>query len=139
MQIKFGLIVAILISSSQAKETCSAGKIKFINNQKEKIEKLTFCTDSDKYGEFIYSKDCQGLSCNFLKDPYKRPANLSKYAKSVGSPGFKLCRELKGSPQIIQYQVNSDEWKQDSRCFFGKSSFVSINVLMTIWKDFIVY
>ena len=134
------LTIALLLTfSTFAGEICSSGKIKYTFKQKEKIESVQLCESSDKYGEMIYSKNCKGLKCKILKEPFKRPVNLKKYAQAIGSPGFKVCRELKGSPQIIKYQINKSEWKQDSRCIFNKSTFVSINVLMEIWKDFILY
>lgn len=139
MQIKLFIIILLFSPFVSGEEICGVGKIKYILKQKEVIKTVSMCENIKKFGEYIYSINCRALDCRFVKDPYKKPISLKKYARSVGSPGFKVCRELKGSPQIIQYQLNSKEWKQDARCIFGKSSFVSNHILMSIWKDYILY
>jgi hypothetical protein len=139
MQTKLLMTLFFLSTTISAKEVCSTGKIKYTYKQKEKIEVVDMCEDINGLGEFVYSPDCKGLECKVLKDPFKRPVNLKKYSSSIGSPGFKVCRELKGSPQIIKYQFKSKAWKQDSRCIFNKKSFVSNAILMKIWKDYILY
>tara|TARA_R110002072_G_scaffold534_7_gene4219 strand:+ start:115086 stop:115481 length:396 start_codon:yes stop_codon:yes gene_type:complete len=124
---------------TMALEECNVGTIEFTNKQKKIQKKMSFCFDQDKRDKYIYSKNCKGLKCKPLLLPEKRPVDISKYKFSVGSPGFKVCRELKGSPQIIKYQLGKDKkWNQSARCIFDDETFVSTNLLFKIWKGLII-
>ncbi|PIK16127.1 hypothetical protein [Halobacteriovorax sp. JY17] len=120
-----------------AKEVCGVGQIKYIKNQKEIVQNLKFCKESE--GGSIYSQNCSERKCHFLKEPFKRPVDLRKYASTMGSPGFKVCRELKGSPQIIKYKFNDQKfWDDDARCIVDEKTFVSNSILLEMWKDYIL-
>ena len=138
---KINLILSFLIISSiaLAEESCKKGKIKYTYKKELKEIEMQYCTDEDSRDKFIYSKNCKGLSCEQVKDPAKRPINLGKYPSAVGSPGFKVCRELGGSPQIIEYKINGkDYWEQSSRCIFNEETFVSNNLLIKLWKPYLL-
>lgn len=138
MLIKSILITILLSSIGFAKESCTKGSIRYIHNKKIKKENIVFCIDQDKRDKFIYSKNCKGLMCDQVKEPWRKGIDLGKYPSSVGSPGFKVCRELGGSPQIIEFQINDGEWNQSSRCMFNNKTFVSNNLLIKLWKPYIL-
>ncbi|ATH08327.1 hypothetical protein BIY24_10320 [Halobacteriovorax marinus] len=133
---KLFFLSLILISSSFAEEVCKDGQIKYTEHQKEVIKNVKICKDSEGS---IYSTNCSKLKCNFLKEPFKRPLDFRKYAGTMGSPGFKACRELKGSPQIIKYKFNGEKyWLDDARCIVDKKTFVSNAIILEVWKSYIL-
>lgn len=143
MHIKKGFLALcfLLLTQAFAEESCGPGKIKYTNKGKEVVKALSFCVQVEKRGILLTSITCKGGQCKELKDPHKRPVNLGKYPDTIGSPGFKVCRELGGSPQIIEYQYPDkfkDQWKQSSRCLFREDTFASNNFLMKLWKPFII-
>lgn len=138
MIFKYFIIIISFFSLCDAKEICSTGEISYIFKQKKVIQNLEFCFDKDKRDNYIYSKNCMGLSCKEVQNPHEKPLILSKYKHSIGSPGFKVCRELGGSPQIINFKIKNES-HQGSRCIFNDTTFVSNNLLMKIWKDYILY
>ena len=120
-------------------EQCGKGVIKFTYKNQEKQIDEVFCYDEDRFDQYIYSKDCSSLACKELVNPAARPISLRSYPSTVGSPGFKICRELGGSPQIIEFQFKSTDWHQSSRCIFSNNTFVSNNLLIKLWKPYILY
>lgn len=130
-------LLAIFSVGLMAKEKCSEGTIQYIYKKKKIEKKLSFCFDEDKRDKYIYSKNCKGLKCKQLLIPEKRPVNIKQYKSSIGSPGFKVCRELGGSPQIIKYSFGK-KWNQSSRCIFDDSTFASNNLLLKLWKGLII-
>lgn len=138
MLIKTILTTLLLSSIGLAGENCTKGSIKYTHNKESKQENIVFCFDEDKRDKFIYSKNCKGLKCDQVKEPWRKGIDLGKYPSSVGSPGFKVCRELGGSPQIIEFQINDEEWNQSSRCIFNDDTFVSNNLLIKLWKPYIL-
>ena len=56
-------------------------------------------------------------------------AKKSEIINPIGSPGFKICNQIKGSPQIIEIW-NSKEWLSSDRCIFLDGSFIDNGSLM---------
>ncbi|MCP4915233.1 MAG: hypothetical protein GY909_19085 [Oligoflexia bacterium] len=133
----FIIFLVFLSTNILAEEKCSEGMIEYIYKKKKVKKKLNFCFDKDKRDKYIYSTNCKGLKCKPLLIPEKRPVNISHYKSSIGSPGFKVCRELGGSPQIIKYKFDK-KWNQSSRCIFNDSTFASNNLLLKLWKGLII-
>lgn len=138
-KVLFFILFSILFTNLNAfsKERCGLGVIKFTYKTKVKIEKEVFCYDEDKNNKFIYSRNCKSLKCKELATPAARPIDLSVYPHSIGSPGFKVCRELGGSPQIIEFKFNSSGWHQSSRCIFSNDTYISNDLLIKLWKPYI--
>lgn len=104
--------------------------------QKEiNIEEICFI---NKAGiTFLVSKSCENAQCDLLKKKIKNiiiPENNS----SIGSPGFKLCYELGGVPQIFEFTQSHLKSESTDRCFYGKSDFVEISLLLDIWRGKVV-
>jgi hypothetical protein len=68
----------------------------------------------------------------------KSEIKIKDYYNRAGSPGFKLCRELGGVPQIFEFKklIKSD-WQSVSRCLFSNEDFVEISLLTKEWKSFV--
>lgn len=139
MSNKISLVVFCLFLSValSAEEHCEKIKIKYIENQDEKMTQVEACLDKDERDRYIYSKSCQGLKCRVLSKPEARPVSLKDYKSSIGSPGFKVCRELKGSPQIFSYKYLG-KWYKTDRCLFENGSFASTNLIFKLWDGFIL-
>lgn len=138
------LIFTLFITCSMVVDAseCGPGKIKYIFNQKEVIKDIDLCVLEEKRGIILLSPSCKDQSCKEIMDPHKRPINLSKYSETLGSPGFKVCKELGGKPQILEFLFPSKykkDWQQSSRCIFNENTFVSNNFLLKLWKGYIVY
>jgi len=135
---KFRAIIGIILfSSSVSAEECGRGNISYYLNNKKISTDEKFCFDQDERSKYIYSQDCTGLKCKILKNPEERPVSLLGYKSSIGSPGFKVCRELGGTPQIVEYKLKEHQGKID-RCIFSEKTFVSNDLLMKLWKGFVI-
>jgi hypothetical protein len=131
----FSLIIQPLFVS--ASETCGPSQIEYIEDQKKVAVYTELCVSKDERGQLFYSKNCAQMNCSILKKESLKFISLEEYEPSIGSPGFKVCRELGGLPQIIDYNFK-DQWHQGSRCIFDKDTFVSNDLLIKLWKDFII-
>lgn len=139
MQTKVLLILLFSLPAYSA-EKCEQGEVRYIHNKKSISQKLKFCVEETNRGSFVLSDSCSGKACKLLENPAARPVDLTSYKGTVGSPGFKVCRELGGQPQIFEYKFNSaEDWTKDSRCIFSEKDFVSNDVLLTLWKDYMLY
>lgn len=133
------LVLFFIPLVSFASEICKVGEIKYVHNKNDIIQKMEFCVDTTDNGKFVFSKNCSGSACKALSDPSSKPIDLRKYKSSIGSPGFKVCRELGGQPQLYFYRFDSkEEWQDDSRCIFSEKEFVSNALLFNMWQPYII-
>lgn len=94
------------------------------------IEKSNYCF-SDK----LISKKCYKKKCTNIHR-FPTSIEIKNFFAPVGSPGFKLCKKLQGSPQIMEYWTGK-KWVLTSRCIFSKDEYVEIDYLIGKWKIFI--
>lgn len=119
---------------------CFPVTTKIIFQGKAETAKNQLCKKRTKDGMlFFVSKSCEKDQCEILK---RTPKNLiiKKYKDSIGSPGFKLCQELGGVPQIFEFQLDlakEKKWQTSERCYFEREDFVEISLLTHEWKRFI--
>ena len=134
---KYYLICYLLITSIANANECFETKTKIIFDGKAEFEKITLCQKKtiDKMN-FIISKSCLNDQCEILKRT-KKKIIIKNYTANMGSPGFKLCEELGGVPQIFEFLDLNNIWQSSERCFFGKNDFVEISLLTREWKSFI--
>ena len=52
----------------------------------------------------------------------------------MGKPGFKLCRELRGEPQIVKFYAEKKFYKLD-RCLFSDGSFADTGFLLSHYLE----
>lgn len=98
----------------------NTGKIKFLDDKKIVVEKLSYCFDSESK-LFISPKN------SFLaKNPIK--LKFTEVHSEMGSLGFNLCQKIEGIPQFIDYW-DGKNWISTSRCIFSDKSFVDISTL----------
>ncbi len=134
------LFFTMLYSSTLfAKPVCEEAKIRIIFDRKPIISDETMCIRRAA-GDLIFyvSESCSRGDCEIL-DREKKPLEIKDYTLSLGSPGFKLCTELGGVPQIFEFasKRTKGKWESTERCLFGSKDFVEISLLTREWKNFI--
>ena len=125
------ILVVMLLNSgfSYAQDyPCISGKISQLEFGKIKSEKAEYCFNEDK--TVLISKGCQSMNCNAFKG--LRKYKIEELFSSMGKPGFKLCRELGGQPQIIDFYVDNHPYKLD-RCLFSDGEFVDTGYLLAFY------
>lgn len=107
---------------------CNAGgKIKFIFKNETKIEAASYCFSADH--SYFLSSDCRQKPCAALGKGLKKIPDSALTGK-LGSPGFKLCRQAGGDPQLLEY-TDGEHWWPADRCLFPRDgSFVDTGILV---------
>ncbi|UYL07480.1 hypothetical protein B9G69_010530 [Bdellovibrio sp. SKB1291214] len=120
------LILATTFSFAQAPLTCEKGLLRETTNGKTSEIKATYCFNDDK--TILASKGCGKLDCKiaFRKTKF---IDKSKVQSTSSNPGFNLCRELEGIPQIVEFKAGPD-WYRLDRCTFKDGNFVSTSELL---------
>ncbi len=117
------------IAFSAEKSGCIDGKIRFLNRDKTEEIKERYCYDSvvksissvRKCGEH-QEKEC------LINMPGPFPMKMKDVQSEKGSVGFKVCENLKGKPQFIEYW-DGESWIKTSRCIFEDGSYMDISAL----------
>lgn len=134
---KFILTLIICYSVSASAIDCKSFNTRYIDNKKTITKSENLCLLELNKVKKATSKNClfaTAKSCPFSK--IKSGANLGTFIRDVGSPGFNICHELKGSPQIYDIKVQG-QWEQFERCYWKNSKeFVDISDLIEIYKAF---
>lgn len=111
---------------AQAQELiCISGRISQVEFGKTKEESADYCFNGEK--TVLLSKNCQQKKCSAFED--KRRFEIGELLSEFGKPGFRLCRELGGQPEIIEFIVESTPYKLD-RCIFKDRSFSDSDFLL---------
>jgi hypothetical protein len=114
-----------------------AGKLRYRDEKKEKSARAAYCRiavdSSDR--RYWVSEACRALDCKPLAEP-RMPVRLPKESSQIGTPGFKLCLLLKGTPQLVEYFDGT--WKENDRCIFSETEFVETSLLVMLWRDLLL-
>lgn len=135
------LFFCFLVFSIEASEkSCEMHNVKIIFDKKPIVSNEEMCRFIDEDNSLYYmSKSCLFYGCEVLKKK-KGKLVIPNYYGKIGSPGFKLCEELGGVPQIFEFQkksVSKNDWQNTERCLFNKRDFVEISYLTKEWKTYI--
>ena len=130
-------LIPLLFPFTVMASTCKDYQVKIIFDRKPVITKETFCSQKSFDNMIFYvSKNCVDNKCEVLKRK-KTDLVIKDYTSNMGSPGFKLCSELGGIPQIFEFApAGSNLWQSADRCLFEKD-FVEISLLTHQWKTYI--
>lgn len=109
---------------------CQKGKVSQVEFGKTKNEIVDFCFNSKK--TIFVSKDCQLKKCSAFESIKKY--KIDDLLSPVGKPSFKLCRELSGKPQLVEFYVENKPYKLD-RCLFNNGSFVDTDFLLSHYLE----
>lgn len=120
MRSKLLLLLVLLPLTVQAQElTCIKGKIKKLLRGKESVENASYCTNNE--GTILVSEACYRKNC--LSSLPAVDFDITKDMEiGIGSPGFALCRKMKGSPEIITFK-HGEKWLSLDRCIFEPASY----------------
>lgn len=123
VKLKFlNVLILSAISIGSVFAECIDGKVKYIQQNKEVINNESYCYDlASKL--FISSKPCAHNKVCQSKNLGTIEIKMSEMAGVTGSLGFKICEKYHGTPQIMEYQVQT-KWVQTSRCIFSDGSFI---------------
>lgn len=124
------LILAFSVSAQAQELTCVSGKISQIEFGKLKEESSDYCFNDDK--TVLLSKNCQQKKCQAFED--KRKFKIGELFSQIGKPSFKLCRELGGQPEIVEFFVQNQSYKLD-RCLFKDGSFTDSDFLLAHYLE----
>lgn len=133
MSLIFNKIIFIFLffNTGFSKELdCINGKIEQTSYGKLITEQSSFCFNDAK--NLLISKECYKNHCE--KELSKRKFTIDELYSEIGKPGFRLCRNLKGNPQIITFYVEKKAFKLD-RCLFSNGNYVDTDYLLSIYLD----
>ena len=109
---------------------CVSGRFSWLEHSVEQIKKANYCYSEDKAE--IVSKNCRDQSCSAYKVGKRfYPEEL---LSPIGTPGFRLCRELGAEPEIVSFEVDKEFYETD-RCTFPNGAFVSTDLLLDFYLD----
>ena len=117
------LLISFFIAyNSYAEFKCiKEGKIKYIRDSKEFIEKSSYCIDHIHYK--ILSFDCLRDENCLAKKSYIGSKKLN-IINSVGTPADNKCFILGGKASLVSF-YNGSDFEKTSICRFKDKSFVS--------------
>ncbi len=132
------ILFLLLFSQNTFAANCESVQVKIIFDRKPVYSKETLCSQKDSDNILFYvSSGCAKGECEILKRK-KSTLTIKNYYHNIGSPGFKLCEELGGVPQIFEFlKPKSALWQSTDRCLFNKD-FVEISLLTKEWKSYII-
>ena len=119
--ILISLIFSLISLEVFAKEECVDGKLRYRHSRKMKTLDASYCYNSNK--TTLRSK---GKSITVPKVEL----DSSILDTAVGKPGFNICFEYGGTPQIVEFYADRKWWKLD-RCIFKDGSFVDTGTLLS--------
>lgn len=119
------LLLAVSFATQAQELTCVSGKISQVEFGKTKEESSDYCFNGDK--TVLLSKNCQQKKCKVFED--KRRFRVGELLSQIGKPSFRLCREVGGQPEIIEFFVERKPYKLD-RCLFKDGSYSDSDFLL---------
>jgi hypothetical protein len=121
-----------LVSSMTYALDCQKSKIQYITFGIKSVENSYFCTN--QYKDLIISNNCKNKKCYAYKASHLK-YRVSSLSSEVGKPGFKLCRKLKGKPQIIRFLVLKKWYKLDRCIFSTDNSYIDSGSLLKFYLE----
>ena len=119
------------MSACNAKDLiCSQGKIEQTTFGKTTSETSNYCYNETK--NQLISKDCYLTHCE--KKLSNKKYKMKDLYSDIGKPGFKLCRELSGTPQIINFFVDKKSYQLD-RCLFKNENYIDTDYLLSLFLE----
>lgn len=131
-------ITLFFLSTNLMASECQEKDIKIIFDRKPVLTKEVICLKKTADNMVFYvSKSCATGKCDVLKKK-KTLLKIENFYSNMGSPGFKLCEELGGVPQIFEFKNTKDvSFQSAERCLFSKNDFLENSLLIKEWKSFI--
>ncbi len=128
---KVFLLMVFSLFSLSAHTECFQSNTKIIKNQKSIENKETICEYEYKKLKFYVSKNCKDKynQCHALMR--EEDIKVKNAFSEIGSPGFKLCYALNGSPQIFTF-TKGDEQEETDRCILANGIWIEIPLLMKV-------
>ena len=109
------------------KSGCIDGKIRYLDRKKETELSERYCFDSLLRSISSVKKCADNKEC-LINLPGPFALKLKDTQGEKGSVGFKVCENLAGTPQLIEFWDGSN-WIHTSRCIFRDGSYQDIGAL----------
>ncbi len=128
-------LISILSLPFIANADCSLLETSYIYQQKEILKKEKVCLVELEKIKFYMSEKCLHESdvnssvCSWGFKNLLKNVVMEKDDIRTGTPGFKLCRALNGTPQIFSV-IRSGIKEETDRCFFSEDRWFEISWLM---------
>ncbi len=130
LKVFISLFLFMSTAAFAADYRCVEGEIRQTVQGIENVRKSSYCYAMDM--SEIVSKNCRKQNCSAYR------VGKRYYAKELlsrnGTPGFRLCRELGGEPEILSF-LAEDTFHETDRCAFPDGAFVSTDSLMDFYLD----
>lgn len=112
---------------------CMKGTLRWLDWGKTTTQNISYCFNNDR--NVLISKNCLRKKCEVYTALKNVADSKMEIFSPVGNPGFNLCNELGGFPQIIEF-YDSVEWYKLNRCYFSKDkSFIDTSFLISEWTE----
>lgn len=121
----------IIFLSGNIFADCVSHNISIVQNQKRITNKEDLCEFTYKNLKFFVSKKCSEKQNECLSLLREEAVDVKNAFSEIGSPGFKLCYAVKGSPQIFEFEKNKITEESD-RCILGDGLWIEIPLLMKL-------
>lgn len=131
MQNRILTTVFMIGLSGSLSAKCFTAKSSIIENQKRIESKEEICEYQYKNLKFYVSKRCSDKQNECLGLLREETVEVKNAYSEIGSPGFKLCYAVKGSPQIFEFEKDHSMEESD-RCLLGNDLWVEIPLLMKL-------
>lgn len=128
-RIFLALITFLLTSAAGAQDfdKCISGQIRVQSFGEVKVTRENYCYDQELVN--FVSESCRHRKCEAFRGAYRYYAQ--DFLGPFGTPGFKLCRELGGSPEIVDFFAKG-AFQRSDRCVF-KDGFVDTDTLFDFY------
>ena len=121
------LLLVLALPNLLMAMTCHKGKLRFYSNQKITEEPSQYCTNSD--ATELISEKC------YLQKCYQKISKVQVVGKYIpGNPGFYICEEIGGRPQIVEFLVK-DRWFELDRCLLKDGLYLDTGLLYKYNRD----
>ena len=123
------IISTSAIAQERIAEKCVDGKIRVVTFSETKVYREKICY-SDNVVNF-HSASCKKQKCSAFK--VQKRYYIGEFIGAIGTPGFKLCREMGGAPEIVEVFAEG-LWHSTDRCIF-RDGFVDTDTLLDFYID----
>lgn len=128
---KFITTIFVFLAVTSVSAKCFQTKSSIIENQKRVESKEEICEHNYKNLKFFVSKRCAEKQNECLTLLREEVVEVKNAYSEIGSPGFKLCYAVNGSPQIFEFEKDKTVEESD-RCIIGNGLWIEIPLLMKL-------
>lgn len=128
---KFAFALLFACTSALAQNyTCTKGTLRKDNFGEKTSLPSEYCYNADKNS--LLSKACLKKNCRAFKGPNRY--YISELTAEVGNPAFRLCHEVGGKAEFVEFLAEGKYYQLD-RCVFSETEYADTDLLMDFYLD----